>query len=132
MRRPRCSLLRPWRSAIWARRRPYRRAHGRPRDIWFHLSAELVTAGLLVAAGIALLRRAPAGRQLAAVGSGALLYTALNSAGYYADLGEWAVVGMFLGLAAGTAAAVARRLLRPPAAPARRDVPAPPRLGARV
>ena len=86
------------------------------RDIWFHLGAEFLTAGLLVAGGVALLRRAPHARRLAAVGLGALLYTTVNSAGYYADDGAWAIVAMFLVLAAVTAL-LAVRLVRRPAAP---------------
>lgn len=70
-------------------------AEGR-RDIWFHLSAEVLTAMLLIAAGVAVLA---AGGQtaglLAAVAVGALLYTTINSAGYYADLAQWPMVTMF-------------------------------------
>jgi hypothetical protein len=65
-------------------------------DIWFHLAAELATAGVLIAAGTALLRRSRHGRSLATVAVGALAYTTLNSPGYYAESGEWAVVGMFM------------------------------------
>ena len=74
-------------------------------DIWFHIGAELLTAGLLVAAGVALLRRHTRARVLAAVALGALIYTAINSPGYYAQSGDAAVVAMFAGvlLAAGAA-----------------------------
>lgn len=78
------------------------------RDILFHIGAELLTALLLVAAGIAVLT---VGTQvatvLAALAAGSLLYTTINSPGYYADLGEWVVVAMFTVLAAATVATVA-------------------------
>lgn len=64
-------------------------------DIWFHLVAELVTAALLVAAGWLLLRCRAAGPMLSAGALGALLYTALNSPGYYAEAGEPGVVLAF-------------------------------------
>lgn len=64
-------------------------------DIWFHLVAELATAGVLVAAGVALLREHRAGRMLAGIAVGALLYTTVNSPGYYAESGDVAMVVMF-------------------------------------
>ena len=75
-------------------------------DIWFHLAAELLTAGLLVTAGVAVLRRSSRGRPLAAVALGALAYTTINSPGYYAESGDWAVVGLFALLFAATVAAI--------------------------
>ena len=73
-------------------------------DILFHLGAEFLTALLLIAAGTAVLR---VGSQVAvvlsALAAGSLLYTTINSAGYYADLGQWPVVAMFMVLAAVTA-----------------------------
>lgn len=78
-------------------------AQGR-RDIRFHLAAEYLTAALLVGAGVAVLATAGAtATLLAAVAAGALLYTTINSAGYYADLGQWAVVAMFTVLTVATA-----------------------------
>lgn len=44
-------------------------------------------------------------RQLAALALGALVYTTINSAGYYADLGQWPVVAMFTALTVATGAA---------------------------
>lgn len=73
------------------------------RDILFHVGAELLTALLLIGAGIAVLT---AGGQIAslvaAFAAGSLLYTTINSPGYYADLGQWSVVVMFTLLAAAT------------------------------
>jgi hypothetical protein len=65
------------------------------RDILFHLLAELLAAGALLVAGYAVLRRHQRAMTLSAFALGALLYTAVNSSGYYADSGDWAAVGMF-------------------------------------
>jgi hypothetical protein len=65
------------------------------RDILFHLLAELLAATALLVAGAAVLRRHERGPTLSAFALGALLYTSVNSAGYYADSGDWAAVGMF-------------------------------------
>ena len=66
-----------------------------PLEIGYHLVAEGLTAIALLVGGVGLLRgRAWAGRVLP-VALGMLLYTLINSAGYYANLGEWPIVGMF-------------------------------------
>jgi peptidoglycan/LPS O-acetylase OafA/YrhL len=68
------------------------------RDIWFHMAAEAVAGALLLAAGWRLLRRHDTGaRLLSAFALGALLYTGVNSAGYYAELGEWVPMVMLAG-----------------------------------
>jgi hypothetical protein len=64
-------------------------------DIWFHLAAELLLAGLSLGAGVALLRRSHSGPLLSGLALGALLYSAVNSAGYYAEAGDAAMVAMF-------------------------------------
>jgi hypothetical protein len=64
-------------------------------DIWFHIVAELAMAGLLISAGRALLRRAQRAALLSALALGTVGYSAVNSPGYYAQTGDWAVVGMF-------------------------------------
>lgn len=75
-------------------------------DIWFHIVAELVMAGLLLTAGTALLRRARRADLLSALALGWLGYSAVNSPGYYAQTGDWAVVGMFGLIVAATAGAL--------------------------
>ncbi len=87
-------------------------------DIWFHIVAELLTAALLIAAGVALLRRSARARLLAAVSLGALVYTAINSPGYYAQSGDVAMVGMFAAVLLAAAAALLA-LWRAGPAPAR-------------
>ncbi len=74
-------------------------------DIWFHIVAELATAGMLVAAGVSLLGDRRAGRSLGAIAVGALAYTTINSPGYYAEAGDWLTVGIFAILAAVTISA---------------------------
>jgi hypothetical protein len=73
---------------------------------------------LLIVAGMAL-RRGTSSRAslLSACASGALLYTAVNSAGYYAELGDWPPVVMFGVLAVSTVVLSSRLVLGPPPAP---------------
>lgn len=74
-------------------------------DIWFHLLAEFLTAGLLITAGLASFRAEEGARSRSLLALGALLYTTVNSAGYYAGSGEWPIVAMFTVLALATAGA---------------------------
>lgn len=78
-------------------------------EIWFHITAELLTGILLIWSGRRGLRRP--GPVLSALALGALLYTSIASAGYYADRGEWVVVALFGALVAATVLA-ARAVLR--------------------
>jgi hypothetical protein len=77
-------------------------------DIWFHIAAELGAACLLLAAGVALLRRSARARMLSALALGALAYTVVNSAGYYAQTDDWAPVVVFGVLLLATVAAFVR------------------------
>lgn len=69
-----------------------------PIEIGYHLLAELLTAVLLVTAGFGLLRGPQWVARLYPVALGMLLYTVINSAGYYAQRGDFVVVAMFTGL----------------------------------
>ena len=71
-----------------------------PLEIGFHLVAEGLTAIALLAAGVGVFRDWGVAVRLLPVALGMLLYTVVNSAGYYANLGEWPMVGMFLALTA--------------------------------
>jgi hypothetical protein len=84
-----------------------------PYAIAFHLAAELATACALVVSGALLLRgrRRAAGPALVAFGM--LVYSAINSPGYFAQLGQWPMVAMFAVVLAVSLAAVARLLARP-------------------
>lgn len=81
-------------------------------DIWFHLAAELTMAGLLVVAGVAVVRRSRRATGLSAVALGLLGYSVLNSPGYYAERGDWAMVAMFAVLVLAVAASLVRLLGR--------------------
>ena len=82
-----------------------------PYRIAFHLAAELITAAGLVVAGVALLRRLAWGAASYLFFAGMLVYSVIASPGYFAQQGQWALVGMFavlLGLAVSAALSVAR------------------------
>lgn len=65
-----------------------------PVSIIFHISIEVLTSFLLIYA--ALFSKKWAIRQtLLLYGQGMLGYTVVNSAGYFAQSGEWPFVGMF-------------------------------------
>lgn len=66
-----------------------------PLRIAFHLAAEFVTAACLIFAGVALLRGKAYARGLALFAAGMLAYTAVVSPGYFAQQGQWPLVGMF-------------------------------------
>ncbi len=66
-----------------------------PFRIAFHLVGEGVTAVVLIISGIGLLRRTRWAREAAFAALGMLTYTVLVSPGYFAQLGQWPLVGMF-------------------------------------
>jgi hypothetical protein len=81
-----------------------------PIQLAFHVAAELITAAVLIAGGVGLLRRLPWGRAVDLVGLGMLLYTAIGSPGYFAQTGQWPLVGVFALIAAGTVCALVAEL----------------------
>jgi hypothetical protein len=66
-----------------------------PFRIAFHLLGEGVTATALIVSGISLLRRKTWAGELAFASLGMLTYTVLVSPGYFAELGQWPLVGIF-------------------------------------
>jgi hypothetical protein len=66
-----------------------------PRAIAFHIAAEAMLALTLVAGGWGVLRGAGWGQAVLLAALGMLAYSAVNSAGYFAELGQWVFVGMF-------------------------------------
>ena len=66
-----------------------------PIALAFHLAAEFATALLLIIGGTALLRGMPRAREIALAAAGMLAYTVIVSPGYFAQLGQWPLVGMF-------------------------------------
>jgi hypothetical protein len=76
-------------------------------DIWFHVAAEVAMAVALVTAGLGVLRRAVWARGVSLLALGLLAYSAVNSPGYYAEQGDWAMVGMFAGVLLAAVASLA-------------------------
>lgn len=73
-----------------------------PYEIGYHLVAEVATALALVAAGVGRVTRRAWAARLYPVALGALGYTVVNSAGYYAQQGDLAMVAMFTTLTVAT------------------------------
>ena len=67
-----------------------------PRAIRLHITAELGMAAVLAVAGAASLAGAGIGTDLLVLGFGAVLYSIVNSSGYYAQRGETGPLAMFL------------------------------------
>lgn len=84
-----------------------------PLEIRYHLVAEFLTGAALVGSGAGLWRGRRWAERVFTVALGMLLYTVINSAGYYADLGEGAMVGVFTGLTALTLILIWTRVTRP-------------------
>ena len=77
-----------------------------PWRIGFHLAAEFSTALMLIISGIATLQSAAWGRTALLVGLGMVIYSEIVSPGYFAQLGQWAMVSMFAVILIGAIAAV--------------------------
>jgi hypothetical protein len=84
-----------------------------PLEIGYHLVAELLAPGALLAAGVGRLRGRAWAARLFPVALGMLLYTVVNSAGYDAERGDVAMVGMFAVLTVATLALLAAQLPQP-------------------
>ena len=78
-----------------------------------HLIAEVATAMALIVSGALLLRGRRRASRLALVAFGMVLYAALNSPGYFAELGQWPLVAMFAAVLAVSLAAVIRLFALP-------------------
>ncbi len=72
----------------------------------FHLAAEFGTALLLIAAGAGSFLNLPGTSVLMPIALGMLLYSVVNSPGFYAGKRNWPMVNMFMVLAVLTIAAV--------------------------
>lgn len=81
----------------------------RDRAVYFHISAETATGIALVAAGGSAIFEGGARWTLGllAAALGAVLYSTINSPGYYAQQRKWGAVAMFGGLALIAGAALA-------------------------
>lgn len=66
-----------------------------PIEMRFHWAAEFLTAALLLAGGIALLLDYNRATNIFLISMGMLIYTVINSPGYFAQQRKWLMVGMF-------------------------------------
>jgi len=69
-----------------------------PYRIAMHLLAEAFTGFLLLLSGLVILLTGTKHHILFHVAMGTLLYTLIASPGYFAQHGQWSVVGLFLGM----------------------------------
>ena len=67
-----------------------------PWEIATHISAELLLALTLLTGGIGTLRSVKRGKTLLLVALGMAMYSEINSSGYFAQLGQWSLVVMFV------------------------------------
>ena len=67
-----------------------------PWRIGFHLAAEMSTALMLIIGGVATLKSIVWAKQILLVGLGMVIYSEIVSPGYFAQLGQWPLVGMFV------------------------------------
>ena len=72
-----------------------------PWRIGFHLAAEFCTAIMLILGGVTVLRSAVWGRTILLIGLGMVIYSEIVSPGYFAQLGGWPMVAMFIVLLGG-------------------------------
>jgi hypothetical protein len=85
-----------------------------PWAIGFHMMAELLLALALLISGIATLLLKRWGEKALLTALGMAIYSEINSPGYFAQLGQWALVAMFAVLLFGTTIAVMTILRRKP------------------
>lgn len=83
----------------------------RPWDMRLHITAEFATAILLIVSGSSGFLASLGTSGLAPVALGMLLYTTVNSPGFYAGKRNWPMVGMFTVLTILTLAALATLLV---------------------
>jgi uncharacterized membrane protein len=74
-----------------------------PWEIGHHISAEILLALGLLTGGIATLKSVRWGEKVLLVALGMAIYSEVNSPGYFAQLGQWALVAMFAILLVGAA-----------------------------
>jgi hypothetical protein len=77
-----------------------------PWAFGFHISAEILLAFALLIGGIATLRSKPWGEKILLAALGMAIYSEINSPGYFAQLGQWALVAMFAVLLFGATVSV--------------------------
>lgn len=92
------SMLGFWAGAIVSRSVPEINSGG--IEIWYHITAEVVTGVVLLFGAIAVLvdDEAPLAVVLSSLGLGMLVYTLVASPGYYLERREVPLVSMFAGV----------------------------------
>ena len=86
-----------------------------PLAIALHIMAEVGMATTLLAGGWGVLKARGWGRPGLLVGLGMLIYSAVSSAGYYAQAGNWSIVLLFAAILASAVLVVYRVILAKPA-----------------
>jgi hypothetical protein len=71
-------------------------------EIKLHILTEMLTAAMLIIGGVSVLRSWEKVNWIHYVSQGMLIYAIINSSGYYIDMGESAMAGMFGVLLVGT------------------------------
>ena len=77
------------------------------REMLFHWAAESLSSIALVFSGITLLQGWSWARDVYFVAIGMLIYTVINSSGWFAERREWAMVGVFAVLLIGAGISLA-------------------------
>lgn len=67
-----------------------------PINIYFHLTSEFLMAVLLLISGIGILKKLTWGNPMFILSNGLVIYSVINSAGYFGNSDEWAMVIMFM------------------------------------
>ena len=75
-------------------------------EIKLHIVTEIITALMLIIGGVSILKGWSLKRKFPYIALGMLLYSILNSSGYYIDLGETGMAAMFAVLLFCTVAAL--------------------------
>ena len=75
-------------------------------EIKLHIFTEMLTAAALILGGVSVLLDWKRLQPIHIVSQGMLIYAIINSSGYYIDLGETAMAGMFALLLLGTFASL--------------------------
>lgn len=65
-------------------------------ELSFHLFSEFLMASVCIVGGILLLRKNSLGKPVTSIGLGMVLYSVLNAAGYYGELGNTPMMIMFI------------------------------------
>lgn len=66
-----------------------------PFEIISQLTAEFMTATVIITSAIGVLKERPWARRAYLLASGMVIYSVVNNAGYFIQLGEWPLVFMF-------------------------------------